>query len=149
MLSRIILACLALSAKSVPFTPNGSVADEWGAEMTFYGTGGNDSPPPSHETPGACYSIIPSNPNSFVALNANSYGNGQQCGKCAKISYQGSIAIGPIVDEMPDRGSGLDISLSLFGQLVGGEDKARQLGVIYADYTIIDCPDGYGPQSNW
>jgi hypothetical protein len=40
----------------------------------------------------------------------------------------------------PGCGSGIDVSLYAFGELVGGEAKAKQMGIANVNFEIVRCP---------
>ncbi|KAI8926263.1 hypothetical protein BC831DRAFT_457077 [Entophlyctis helioformis] len=123
-----------------------------GVRATYYGAdyqlnGGRyvgDVPPVAPFGIGACgTSFFPSNPRYFVAMNAGAY-RASDCGLCARVSFQGRSTVGPVVDRCAGCGTGIDISLPMFGELVGGEAEARRRGVVQVDFEIIPCPAGRG-----
>ncbi|KAJ1340658.1 hypothetical protein BSLG_004752 [Batrachochytrium salamandrivorans] len=155
LLSAITFAVLASSALASPMLAKRanvgtSISN---ARTTFYGQdfsrtpGGEfsgDVPPYQPYGMGSCGPAFePKDHNSFIAMGASLYSE-SLCGKCVKISYKGKTTTGPIVDKCPSCGEGLDLSLGLFANLVGGEANARTLGVINVDYQIIDCGGGGG-----
>lgn len=117
-----------------------------GVRMTYYGSNytpaGNgqyigDVPPYAPYGVGAC-GQEPVDKNYFVAMNNGAFSG--SCGYCAKITYGGSCIVAPIVDRCPGCGSGLDVSLHAFGQLVGGQARAIEMGVANVDFEIVVCP---------
>lgn len=127
---------LAIAAGSIPFAQ----ADR----MTYYGLGSGGDSAPFVEQPGSCGSNYRQTPNDyFVAVNYNSYSSAN-CGRCAEIVYNGRCTVAPIVDKLPSRGSGLDLSFKVFSNLVGGADNARSLGIIDASWKVVDCPSYIG-----
>jgi hypothetical protein len=119
-----------------------------GVRMTYYGSDYSqasngqyigDVPPYAPYGIGAC-GEEPVNKNYFVAMNSGTFSG--TCGLCAKVTYGGNCVVAPIVDLCPGCGSGLDMSLQGFGELVGGEAAARQMGVANVDFEIVLCPRG-------
>lgn len=119
---------------------------ESSCRMTYYGSDYTrapngqyvgDVPPVAPFGIGAC-GQDPVNPNYFVSMNAGAF-NGA-CGYCAKITYGGTCVVAPIVDKCPGCAEGLDVSLHVFGQLVGGVDRAKQMGVANVNFEIVACP---------
>jgi hypothetical protein len=117
-----------------------------GVRLTYYGsdytTASNgqyigDVPPYAPYGIGAC-GQEPVDKNFFVAMNNGAFDG--SCGLCAKITYGGACIVAPIVDRCPGCGSGLDVSLFGFGQLVGGEARAKEMGVANVDFEIVVCP---------
>ena len=117
-----------------------------GVRMTYYGSNytpaGNgqyigDVPPYAPYGIGAC-GQEPVDKNFFVAMNNGAFDG--SCGYCAKVTYGGSCIVAPIVDRCPGCGSGLDVSLHAFGQLVGGQARAQEMGVATVDFEIVVCP---------
>lgn len=108
--------------------------------MTYYGLSSGDDQPPTKEHRGYCNKYYPSVANRFIALNAKAMGDNKYCGKCASVTRNGRSAIGPIIDELPSRDNGLDLSFEIFSIVAGGADEAKNMGMMQADFKIIDCP---------
>lgn len=152
-LSLLPFVCmLTLPIHSVGLVKRGLGYSESSVTMTYYGVTitGELYAAPSKSTPGACgLDMLPKNPNLFVALNKHAYESQNACGMCAMITYKGACTVAPIVDMCPGCGmgpngngksSGLDVSLQVFSNLVGGKENALFMGVAKVDYKIVTCP---------
>ncbi|KAJ3118277.1 hypothetical protein HDU96_002713 [Phlyctochytrium bullatum] len=120
---------------------------------TYYGADPGDPAPTCVTSCGACGpSYIPWDWNYFAAISistfnkyspgGNSYGN-SLCGQCAHVTKDGRSVVVPIVDACPGCDNygpySLDLSLAAFGDLVGGQDRARQIGRMEIQWYIGDC----------
>ncbi|KLO20281.1 hypothetical protein SCHPADRAFT_898310 [Schizopora paradoxa] len=72
----------------------------------------------------------------IVALNADQYGNGEDCFKTITISFQGKSVQAQIVDECPGCPvNGLDLSPSLWSFLTG-----QAPGIVFGDWEFGSAP---------
>lgn len=109
----------------------------YSGEATYYGSAASD---PAPYGTGACENYPPDS-NNFVAIGASVYSK-SLCGSCALVTYQGAQVFAFIADMCPSCGSGIDLSMALFAQLVGGTHMANQLGRIPVQYEIVPCSSG-------
>ena len=113
--------------------------------MSYYGSNyvqqGNaqvgDVPPYAPYGIGAC-GQEPVDKNYFVAMNSGAFSG--TCGLCAKVTYGGNCVVAPIVDRCPGCGSGIDVSLYAFSQLVGSEARAIEMGIASVNFEVVVCP---------
>ena len=129
---------------------NGVGHSETGVRMTYYGSDfklvegtreyTGDVPPFQPYGIGNCgLEHQPVDQKYFVAVNNNAYYK-NSCGMCAKITYGGNCAVAPILDRCPGCPNGVDVSIQTFADLVGGEAKAREMGVANVNFEIVPCP---------
>ncbi|KAI8914527.1 hypothetical protein EDD86DRAFT_199520 [Gorgonomyces haynaldii] len=108
-------------------------------DITFYGVDGEPAP----YGIGACENM-PVDRGYYVAVGVDVYSK-SQCGQCVQITFEGKTTIGPVADLCPSCHSGLDISLPMFGELVGGEANARNIGRLKnVQWDFVSCPEGKG-----
>jgi hypothetical protein len=104
--------------------------------MTYYGTPGDVNPRAGRGI-GACGYTSFDSPY-FLAMNAAAYSG--SCGYCAKMEFEGRCVVAPIVDLLPSRSNGVDVSIQVFSELVGSRDRALFMGVAQVDFDIVVCP---------
>jgi len=108
-----------------------------GVKITYY------IEKPSYEAPGSCgreflYEY-------YIALNAKQLDTDKSyyCGKCVKIVYENKYFVGRINDRCEGCPyGGLDINPTIIDYFIGSA-KRIDLGVIYANWSIVSC-DEYG-----
>ena len=159
-----MLSTLVISTAFVALSSAVAIHKRSSGQITYYGhdfsfdpnsnTYHGDVPPIGPFGTGACgastqFGMFANTDNSkyFIALNRNDYNGGQHCGQCIQVGYQGAKAVGKVLDLLPSRDDGLDLSLELFGAVVGGVDKAKQMGVANVDFEFVNCPSTLGPVS--
>jgi hypothetical protein len=142
----VSIFCLSLVRSYVLIKRAGVGYSGSGVRMTYYGSDYSQSsngkwigdvPPYAPYGTGAC-GQEPVDKNYFVAMNDGAFSG--SCGLCAKVTYGGKCVVAPIVDMCPGCGSGIDMSLHAFGELVGGEAKARDMGIASVNFEIVRCP---------
>ncbi|KAI9326505.1 hypothetical protein BDR26DRAFT_924413 [Obelidium mucronatum] len=126
-----------------------------GDTIVYFGTGGPGDPSPLGGK-GSC-GRDPANPNYFAAVTPELYNSRDVCGLCAQITCpacSGRTVTVEIIDTCPscvksaDAGS-LSISLQAMGDLLGGQSKAVNAGVIRnASWQLIACPASLGPNQS-
>jgi hypothetical protein len=142
----ISVLCLSLVQSSVLVKRAGVGYSASGVRMSYYGSTFSqasngqwigDVPPYAPYGIGAC-GQEPVNKNYFVAMNVGAFDG--SCGLCAKVTYGGNCVVAPIVDKCPGCGSGIDMSLYGFAELVGGEGRAKEMGIASVNFEIVRCP---------
>lgn len=123
ILSLLIILALTATSVSAGF-----------GKMTWYGADG-DGPDSQF---GSCgYSPSSINSQNFAALNVAEMGSNGKCNWWATVTYKGRSVDVRIVDTLPSRGDGIDLSRPAFAALLGGTAAdASRVGVIQASYTV-------------
>ncbi|KAJ3201196.1 hypothetical protein HDU67_001498, partial [Dinochytrium kinnereticum] len=142
-------AAALVSAQNIPMGPL-HVGD-----ATYYG--GDDG---TMGGTGYC-GIEPSQPMYFAAITDvlikrylfPSGWPSRVCGQCVRVGCApGNGACGgrtvtvPILDACPGCGeNAIDLSFQAFEDIVGGSQAARNIGRMKVAWTVIDCPNRFGP----